>query len=219
MTNRKPDPLSFLEKYDEETSKPYFLSTLLKLYAGLLIAVAGGTLLIALAFHLAASSSEESPEWREYQASGCAVVMPKEPREYTAYVQSLYPPILIAGQECQLDSTEICQAVRTEPMGFGNGMTLESTMKEVVGTVYSQWAFDLIRKQPVVRGSYTGVEYELKSNGRAWPKGQTYTVRAYWISPRMYVIGIGGADSGAFAKKRLLFLDSFRVITTSEGDR
>ena len=137
--------------------------------------------------------------------------MPRDPVDSTTLADRYSPAITITGHEGR-DGDQWCVTACTESIQPAKGLETEELIEDIVGTLYSDGAFEWVSKKSISYDSNPGAEYVFRSNGVAWPRGQFYAVRVYWIAPRVYVIGIGGPLSGEFYQKRNIFLDSFTVV-------
>jgi len=72
----------------------------------------------------------------------------------------------------------------------------------------------VLNRKVVTLNGRQGIEIEVKPPASANKDGDKGVFRLYWVSPKVYMIGVGGPDSQEAAAARTKFLDSFKILNS-----
>jgi hypothetical protein len=69
----------------------------------------------------------------------------------------------------------------------------------------------IVSKKSITLSGYPGLEADMEVPTSTVPGGGRIACRLFWVSPRMYIVCVGGPESSSVYASRAKFLDSFRL--------
>lgn len=152
--------------------------------------------------------------WREFKPDdgSFSILMPGEPKQNSMNMPTPSGNINVTMYHHETaGKTAFAMGVIEYPMVAAN-VPVDALFDKALESLANRSQMGVLSRKSVTLDGHPGIEVELKPPASAGRDGDKGMMRLYWVSPRIYMIMVGGPDSGEAAATRAKFLDSFKLL-------
>ena len=155
-----------------------------------------------------------SMNWRDYQApdGSFSISLPAAPKEMNMSQQTPTGTMQVHMLQAEVNKDAAGMVMYADLPANTPPPPLNLVADQVAQKMANgNQMFTVTAYRNISLGSYQGIEIDLKTSSSS-PISGTGVCRLYWVPPRLYVLGIGGADSVDVSAFKARFFDSFKLL-------
>jgi len=155
------------------------------------------------------------PVWSKYRDRGYVIEMPGDlTEENVNFGEEGHLPIPFHNTVADLGRNGACTVGYADFSNYTFTVPTAEVLDHAIKGANLKADSTTISKKSISLNGYEGIEVELQPSMHKYGPNSFAMARFYWIPPRLYMNMIAGTKPGELYRDRVIFLDSFQLLST-----